>query len=120
MLPSRLVLVTTALGASALAQDQEEGGGSAPYKICPTVEYSEPYCCTHLLVGLGIGCRVRKLSPQICPALLLPSPSPFPKPNEWFRKVIGPEEYKSLRDFQNDCFIAYVERQAACCNRRVS
>lgn len=60
MLPFPLFFLA-ALAASALAQDDpQEKGGSAPYKICPTKEYSKPYCCTHLIWGMGIGCRARK------------------------------------------------------------
>lgn len=52
--------------------------------------------------------------------LYYPPATSSPASNEGPRKVVGPEEYKSLRDFQNDCFAAYVERQAACCGGRVS
>lgn len=77
MLPSRCLL-TAALTVSALAQNDQGDGGSAPYKICPTKEYSEPYCCTHLISGMGIGCRVRKnkpanpMKPTMCFAFIIP------------------------------------------------
>lgn len=59
--PLALLLATHAVTATAQTRDED---ASPKYRICPTNDSPEPYCCTNVVGSLGLGCRPRKWAPD--------------------------------------------------------